>query len=82
MKIGMFSVIDNKTGVYSHPFYEVTRGSAIRAFMDTVKTADHPFNRHPEDYALVYIGEFDDQTSVIVTGNIEVLITAINCLAE
>ena len=82
MIIGMFSVIDSKTGVYSYPFYEVTRGSAIRAFMDTVKTTDHPFNRHPEDYALVYLGQFDDQTAVIVSGVPEVLISAVNCLVE
>lgn len=82
MIISLFSVLDTKTGIYSHPFYEVTRGSAIRAFTDTVKTKDHPFNRHPEDYALVYLGEFDDNNAAIVSGAPELLVTAANVITE
>ena len=82
MIIGMFCVVDAKTGVYSHPFYEVTRGSAVRAFTDTVHTKDHPFNRHPEDYSLCYLGQYDDSNATIVSGVPEIIATAINVISE
>ena len=82
MNIKMYSVLDAKTGCYSHPFYEVSNGSAVRAFTDTVRTADHPFNRHPEDYCLVHIGEFADDTGVITSTTPVVLVTAANVIVE
>lgn len=82
MIIKMFSVLDQKTGVFSHPFYEVTTGSAIRAFTDTVQTKDHPFNRHPDDYSLYFIGEYDDATASINGMIPQVLVTAMNVITE
>ena len=38
---------------------------AQRAFNDCVNDAEHNFGRHPEDYTLFKIGEFDDQTAEI-----------------
>lgn len=82
MIMSVFSVVDGKTGIYSHPFYDVTRGSAVRAFQDTVRTKDHPFNRHPEDYTLVFIGTYDDNTGRIVSEVPEVIATASNLIVE
>lgn len=82
MNIKMYSVLDLKTGCFSHPFYEVTNGSAVRAFVDTAQNKDHPFNKHPEDYQLYYIGEFRDDTGSIVCVVPELLMAAINAVTE
>jgi len=56
----MFTVYDSKAEAYLPPFYEQTKGSALRAFMDTCSRPDHPFYKHPEDYTLFHLGSFDD----------------------
>ena len=40
---------------------------AIRTFSDCVQDSSHAFNRHPTDYTLFQIGEFDDNTGIITT---------------
>lgn len=61
MKLEVFTVFDEKTKAYMRPFYDVSKGSAIRAFADTVNGDDqHPFRKHPEDYTLFHLGAFDD----------------------
>ena len=82
MIMRIFTVCDLKTGVYSHPFYEVSNGSAVRAFTDTVRTNDHPFNRHPEDYVLYFIGEYDDTIGRIYSTEPELIVTASNVIVE
>ncbi len=59
----MFTVFDSKAEAYLPPFYMQTRGAAIRAFQDTVNDPNHAFNKHPADYTLFIIGEFDDSTA-------------------
>lgn len=38
---------------------------ALRQFADLCKQPDSMFARHPEDYELVSLGEFDSETGVI-----------------
>lgn len=63
MKLQVFTVFDSKASAYFPPFYEKTKGSAIRAFTDSVNTADHTFNKHPEDYTLFELGSYEDETA-------------------
>lgn len=60
------SVLDKKVGAYSAPFLCKTKGEAIRSFTDAVKDSTLPFQKHPEDYCLHFIGEFDDTTAQCV----------------
>jgi hypothetical protein len=45
-----------------NPFYVVARGQAIRAFSDEVnrRPAETDLARHPEDFELYLLGEFDE----------------------
>lgn len=61
MIMKMFTVFDSKAEAYLPPFYLSTRGQAIRAFSDSANDPGHAFNKHPSDYTLFMIGEFDDQ---------------------
>lgn len=60
MLLRIYSVRDAKLeGFMQHQCFP-TKGVAIRAFTEGVNTADSPFNKNPEDYALFEFGTFDD----------------------
>ncbi len=63
----IFTVFDSKTAAYLPPFYLPTKGAAIRALQDTLQDPQHQFARHPEDYTLFHIGNFEDTDASIVT---------------
>lgn len=63
MKI--FTVHDARAEAYLPPFYMRTKGEAIRAFETTVKDTNSQFNKYPQDYTLVELGEFDESTADI-----------------
>lgn len=50
---------DSKTESYLNPLTYMTNADAIRAFSDEVKDSNSRLNKHPEDYSLILIGEFD-----------------------
>lgn len=41
------------------------QGEAIRTFKDILADTSSPHGRHPDDYDLYLVGEFDDQTGYI-----------------
>jgi len=59
-----FSVYDSKAEVFGKPFFEITKGTAIRAFSDAVNEKDSAFQRHAEDYTLFHVGAYDDGMGV------------------
>lgn len=61
MKRAMFSVFDKKAEIYTPIFPESTDGTAIRFIQDQM-SKDLPFARHPEDFRLDRIGDFDELT--------------------
>ncbi len=61
MKSKMFVIYDSKAEAYLQPWFLTTEGQAKRAMADCVNDKDHNFGRHPEDYTLFEIGEFNDQ---------------------
>lgn len=65
MKMQIFAVYDKKAVAYNLPFYYHQKGQAIRAFEDAVNDVQSPYHKHPEDFAIFHIGEWDDSTGVI-----------------
>lgn len=65
MKI--FTVHDARAEAYLPPFYMRTKGEAIRAFETTVKDTNSQFNKYPQDYTLVELGEFDESSATITS---------------
>jgi len=59
----MFVIFDSKAGAYFPPWFLMKEPMALRAFGDCCNDAEHNFGRHPEDFTLFCIGEFDDQTA-------------------
>jgi len=58
-----FTVYDSKAETYLPPFFVPSKGLAIRAFEDCVNSEDHHFGKHPADYTLFSLGEFDTDTA-------------------
>lgn len=67
MKLEILSVLDLKAKTYGRPIADVTLGSARRGFGDACVSPDGQFYKHPEDFVLMHLGEFDDQTGEIKT---------------
>jgi hypothetical protein len=60
------SVKDRAADVFVNPFTVPHRNVAIRDFTDQVNSAgaDNPLNKHPDDFDLYLLGEFDDNTGM------------------
>lgn len=59
----LFSVHDASAEAYLPPFHFPNRGQAIRTFIDTCNDAQSLFNKHPKDFTLFALGEFDDENA-------------------
>lgn len=57
----VMSIRDAKTEIFSQPMFFVTKGVALRAFMDEVQRPNSDVSKHPEDFSLWSLGVFDDQ---------------------
>lgn len=56
----MFTVYDSKAEAYLPPFYSKSKGEALRSFTDAVNDPQSQLNKHPEDYTLFEVGDFDE----------------------
>lgn len=65
MKSLVFSVYDAKAEAYMAPFVAASKGFAIRMFLDEASRPDSMCAKHPEDFRLFHVGEFDDATAVV-----------------
>ena len=43
-----------------------SKGEAIRAFSNTVNSPESQFSKHPGDYTLFEIGEYDEETGTLI----------------
>ncbi len=65
MKQKMFTVLDTKAMAYLPPFFLPNEAVAKRVFGDMATDQTHQFGKHPEDFSMYYLGEFEDMTSVV-----------------
>lgn len=68
----MYSVHDAKAEAYLQPFCTKTRGLASRMFTNTVNDENTEFWKHPEDYTLFEIGEYDENSGQLVPHEVHV----------
>lgn len=57
-------VKDRAAEVFNRPFFVAHRNVAIRDFTDEVNrsAADNQLNKHPDDFDLYLLGQYDDNT--------------------
>lgn len=65
MNLNAYTVFDRKSGVYHAPYFAVSDGAAVRSFADLANDPQTQVGRHPGDYVLYRIGEFDDASGLL-----------------
>lgn len=66
MKLNVYSIFDSVANAFIPPFFMANDAMAIRACSDALTDSNHQFFKHPTDYTLFRIAEFDDSNGVIV----------------
>lgn len=56
----VLAVYDSKALMYKAPIFVPAVGAGIRAFSDACNDPQIDFCKHPSDYILYHIGDFDD----------------------
>lgn len=69
MQTKVFSLYDSKAKMFGPPFYMQTRGMAVRALADLTQDGNSMVSRHPDDFVLYQIAEFDDNTAEFINKN-------------
>lgn len=59
MKMQVFAIYDTKAGYYKQPFMMRSTGEAIRGFTDIANDNQTEIGKHPEDFGLFHLAEFD-----------------------
>ena len=78
MKLNVYSIFDSAAKAYTNPFFMHNDGLAIRAFSDNVNAEqENNISKHPDQFTLFHIGEFDDSTGEITTGVVKSLGTGL-----
>lgn len=62
----VLAVFDKKMEAFARPFHVPTLGMGVRSFMDEVKREadDNQMWKHPEDYSLWVLCDFDEELGV------------------
>lgn len=61
----VFSVFDILTKAHSTPFFAPHPGSALRSFEELARDEKSTVAKHPHDFELYQIGEFDIDSGVL-----------------
>jgi hypothetical protein len=78
MKLNVYSIFDSAAKAYTSPFFMHNDGLAIRAFQDNVNAEqENNISKHPDQFTLFKIGEFDDSTGEIKTDVVKSLGTGL-----
>jgi len=78
MHLFVVCVKDRAAEVFNRPFFVPHRNVAIRDFTDEVNraAADNQLNKHPDDFDLYLLGEFNDNTGEFSISVPQVLVRA------
>lgn len=63
MILKMFTVYDSKSETYFKPIFMLTKGEALRAWIDLANDPQTQFCKYPGDFTMFEIGEFNDQNA-------------------
>lgn len=61
-----FSIYDSKALVFNPPFFALTVPAALRMFSDLANDKQSTVYKHPGDYVLYGIGEYDDSNGSLI----------------
>lgn len=64
MKLQILSIKDRALDAFMRPFYAQTEGQGERMFTDLVNEPGSDMNKHPDDYDLYLLGDWNDSTGL------------------
>lgn len=64
-KLKMYAVKDKKADAYLQPFTTQTDGLAIRMIQGAME-GENNLSKYPEDFSLYNIGEYSENTGIII----------------
>jgi len=70
------AVKDRAIDAFMRPFTVPHRNAAIRGFTDEVNRKDSEMHRHPEDYDLYVLAQWDDNTGKVTPQDPELVARA------
>lgn len=62
----MCCIHDTKAEAWMTPLFFQANGQAVRSFGDAIRDKNSEMGKHPEDYHLYCLGEFDPQSGVVI----------------
>ena len=65
MRYNVYAVYDSVAKAHMMPMYFHNHAQAERSFSDAINDEGSNFNKHPEDYVLTHIGNWDDESGKI-----------------
>ena len=65
MKLKACSIYDSKSQAWMTPMFFQATAQAMRSFGDAINDGKSEFAKHPEDYTLFEVGEFDPQNGIM-----------------
>jgi hypothetical protein len=72
----IFSIKDIKTGTHNPPFYQKNVGEASRTFEKLCNDKTSILNEYPEDFVLLKLGNFCDETGELIASTPSIIGTA------
>ena len=66
MKVKLYAVLDQASGVYDGPVPAAADGVAMRNFANMAKNENTAIGMNPRDYSLWRVGVWDDSTGEII----------------
>lgn len=61
----LLAVHDRQLNAYLRVFPVPSKGAGIRSFRDITNDVKSDVNKHPEDYTLFHVGNFNDETGAV-----------------
>lgn len=58
------AIYDRKAEAFLKPVFVQSNGAALRSFGDAVNNPETEFSKHPEDYTMFALGEWNDGSGV------------------
>lgn len=81
MLLRAYTLHDSKALNYSPPFFQHNHGLAMRMLSDLVNDPNTSVGRHPADFKLYCVGQFDDaKGAMIPLDPIEHVMDAVSCV--
>lgn len=72
MKMQAYCIQDKQAKRAMQPFFRENDDIAVRDFRQSINQPESPFYDNPDDYTLLWIGEWDDKTLIFNEGRSDV----------